>query len=174
MNIENETGFPHFQFEKVGYYGELFTVVVVNQTFDFSYSGGLCLIADEQRLPLMTDSWFGEPESSSLKTATDLVCRKVRADVLLNGHAWHATGETTRWQASLQVGNLQRQFDICGPCQWQYISNRWQLSEPELTDRVLLRHELASASEFNPVGIVIPSLITPGDKSPCPAPQLSA
>lgn len=95
MNIENETGFPHFQFEKVGYYGELFTVVVVNQTFDFSYSGGLCLIADEQRLPLMTDSWFGEPESSSLKTATDLVCRKVRADVLLNGHAWHATGETT-------------------------------------------------------------------------------
>ena len=140
MNIENETGFPHFQFEKVGYYGELFTVVVVNQTFDFSYSGGLCLIADEQRLPLMTDSWFGEPESSSLKTATDLVCRKVRADVLLNGHAWHATGETTRWQASLQVGNLQRQFDICGPCQWQYISNRWQLSEPELTDRVLLRH----------------------------------
>lgn len=56
MNIENETGFPHFQFEKVEYYGELFTVVVVNQTFDFSYSGGLCLIADEQRLPLMTDS----------------------------------------------------------------------------------------------------------------------
>ncbi|STP20042.1 Uncharacterized protein conserved in bacteria [Escherichia coli] len=104
MNIENETGFPHFQFEKVGYYGELFTVVVVNQTFDFSYSGGLCLIADEQRLPLMTDSWFGEPESSSLKTATDLVCRKVRADVLLNGHAWHATGETTRWQASFTGG----------------------------------------------------------------------
>ena len=87
MNIENETGFPHFQFEKVGYYGELFTVVVVNQTFDFSYSGGLCLIADEQRLPLMTDSWFGEPESSSLKTAVliHLKYEKNREDIGLFG-----------------------------------------------------------------------------------------
>lgn len=67
MNIENETGFPHFQFEKVGYYGELFTVVVVNQTFDFSYSGGLCLIADEQRLPLMTDSCSANRKAAVLK-----------------------------------------------------------------------------------------------------------
>ena len=73
MDIENDTGFPHFQFKKVGYYGELFTVVVVSQTFKLSYNNGRCLIADEQSPPVMVDSWYGEPELSSLKTSTDLV-----------------------------------------------------------------------------------------------------
>jgi hypothetical protein len=39
MNIINNTEFPHFQFEKVGYFGELFSVTMVSQTFDLSNAG---------------------------------------------------------------------------------------------------------------------------------------
>ncbi|EBA5557939.1 DUF2169 family type VI secretion system accessory protein [Salmonella enterica] len=173
MDIDNDTGFPHFQFKKVGYHGELFTVVVVNQTFEFSYNNGHCLVAEDQRPPLMTDSWYGEPERSSLKTATDLICKKVRADILLNGHAWYAAGQIPHWRAGFQVGNLNHQFDVCGRREWLYTENHWQLSEPESTDCVPLRHELALFSEFNPVGIRPPSQTSLSAELSCPAPQLS-
>lgn len=172
MDIENDTGFPHFRFEKVGYYGELFTVVVVSQTFEMPYGHGICLVADEQLSPVMTDSWYGEPEYSSLETATDLVSQKTRADILINGHAWYAAGEATHWQAELLAGNLHRRFDVTGPREWNYSQNCWQLSEAKLTDKVPLRHELAPFSERNPVGIR-PPLEDADKKSTYPAIQLS-
>lgn len=173
MDIDNDTGFPHFQFKKVGYYGELFTVVVVSQTFELSYNNGRCLIADEQSPPVMVDSWYGEPELSSLKTSTDLVCKKVRADILLNGHAWHPAGKVSQWQAELQVGNLYRRFDVCGPREWRYTENIWQLSEPVITGQVPFRHELALFSEYNPVGIFSAPQRHFDTKLSYPAPQLS-
>lgn len=64
MNIENETGFPHFQFEKVGYYGELFTVVVVNQTFDFHIAAVFVW------LRMSSDChWWPTPGSANRKAA---------------------------------------------------------------------------------------------------------
>lgn len=171
MDITNDTGFPHFQFEKVGYYGELFTVVVVSQTFKISPSSNTCLVANTQRSPVMMDTWHGEPEYSSLKTVTDLVCKKIQADVLLMGHAWHAGGNTAHWQAEIHAGSVHRHFAISGPRKWQYINNSWQLSEPELTDKVPLFHELAPFTEYNPVGITFPD---DADKRlTYPAPQLS-
>ncbi|AVF36968.1 DUF2169 family type VI secretion system accessory protein [Rahnella sikkimica] len=172
MNITNNTDFPHFQFEKVGYFGELFSVIVVSQTFDLSSDGGICPISEIQRPPVLADTWFGEPEMSSLKTATDLVCKKKRSEIILSGHAWNAAGRASDWQGEFQVGDFRRTISVCGSCEWRYSQGQWELSQPRQTDHVPLHFELASYSEFNPVGRHLPEY---GDTQ-CvfPAPQLSS
>lgn len=172
MDIINETGFPHFQFEKVGYYGELFTVIAVSQTFDIPPSDGVCSVADKQRPLVMADTWYGEPEFSSLRTVSDLIWRKVRADILLTGSAWHTGEPVNAWQAEFHVGNLSRKIDVCGACQWQSVQGDWQLTSPERVNSVPLLHELASCNEYNPSGREAPSTIN--QTSPIPAYQLSA
>ncbi|MFU2315805.1 DUF2169 family type VI secretion system accessory protein [Rahnella sp. PCH160] len=172
MNIINKTEFPHFQFEKVSYFGELFSVIVVSQTFDLSSDGGICLISEIQRPPVLADSWFGEPEMSSLKTTTDLVCKKKRSEILLSGHAWNAAGRARDWQAEFQVGDFRRTISVCGSCEWRYSQGEWELSQPGQTDHVPLRFELASFSEFNPVGRRLPE--DANTQQIFPAPQLSS
>lgn len=171
MDIVNETGFPYFQFEKVGHYGELFTVIAVSQTFDIPESDGICSVAGKQRPLVMADSWYGEPEFSSLRTVSDFIWRKVRADILLTGSAWHAGEPVNGWQAEFHVGNLNRKIDVCGPREWQSVEGGWQLSSSERVDSVSLLHELASRSEYNPSGRQAPSSIN--QTSPILAPQLS-
>jgi hypothetical protein len=119
MNIINNTEFPHFQFEKVGYFGELFSVTVVSQTFDLSNAGGACPKSKVQRPLILADSWFGEPEMSSLKTVTDLVYKKNYSDILLSGHAWNASGAAREWQAEIQVGDLRHSIYVCGAREWR-------------------------------------------------------
>lgn len=172
MNITNVTEFPFLQFEKVGYFGELFSVVLVSQTFDLSSDGEVCQIADTQRMPVLADTWFGEPEMSSLKTATDLVCKKKRSEILLTGNAWNAAGSSREWLAEFQVGDFRRTISVCGPCEWRYKDNEWKLGHSGLTDRVPLRFELASFSEFNPVGRRLPEYAD--TQCEFPAPQLSS
>ncbi|MFO6300377.1 DUF2169 family type VI secretion system accessory protein [Rahnella selenatireducens] len=171
MNITNNTEFPHIQFEKVGYFGELFSVIVVSQTFDLSSDREVCQIAGIQRMPVLADTWFGEPEMSSLKTATDLVCKKKRSEILLTGNAWNATGSAREWQAEFQVGDFRRTLSVCGLREWQYKNHEWKLGQPGLTDRVPLHFELASFNEFNPVGRHLPE--DADDQHIFPAPQLS-
>jgi hypothetical protein len=172
MDIVNETGFPYFQFEKVGYYGELFNVIAVSQTFDIPKSDGICSVADKQCALVKADTWYGEPELSSLRTVSDFIWRKVRADILLTGSAWHAGEPVNAWQAEFHVGHLNRKIDICGPREWQFVKGGWQHTNPEIVDNVSLRHELASSSEYNPFGRRPPSSIV--QISPIMAPQLSA
>ncbi|MEW7311334.1 DUF2169 domain-containing protein [Buttiauxella gaviniae] len=172
MDLVNKTGFPYFQFEKIGHYGELFTVIAVSQTFDIPKLDGVCPVADKQRPLVMADTWFGEPEFSSLRTVSDFIWRKVRADILLAGSAWYAGERVNAWQAEFQVGKLSRTIDVCGPREWQFINGDWQLSNPERVNNVLLRHELASSSQYNPFGRKVPSSID--QTSPILASQLSA
>ncbi len=152
MNIINNTEFPHLQFEKVGYFGELFSVIVVSQTCNLLNEQSACPISQVHRPPVLADSWLGEPEMSSLKTATDLVCRKKRSDILLSGHAWNASGVAREWHAEFQVGTLSRTLSVCGSREWQYSDNEWRISQPAFTDNVPLHYELASPGEFNRSG----------------------
>ena len=171
MNIINNTEFPHFQFEKVGYFGELFSVIVVSQTFDLSNAGGACPKSKVQRPLVLADSWFGEPEMSSLKTTTDLVYKKNCSDILLSGHAWNASGAAREWLAEMQVGDLMHSFSVRGSHEWKYSDNEWRISQPNFTDNVPLLYELASTSEFNPVGRFLSE--DADIRQIFPAPQLS-
>lgn len=171
MNIINNTEFPHLQFEKVGYFGELFSVIVVSQTCNLLNEQSACPISQVQRPPVLADSWLGEPEMSSLKTATDLVCRKKRSDILLSGHAWNASGVAREWHAEFQLGTLSRTLSVCGSREWQYSDNEWRISQPAFTDNVPLHYELASPEEFNPVGRCLPK--DADTRRIFPAPQLS-
>ncbi|QLK59752.1 DUF2169 domain-containing protein [Enterobacteriaceae bacterium Kacie_13] len=171
MNIINNTEFPHFQFEKVGYFGELFSVIAVSQTFDLLHDRGACLLSDVQRPLVLADSWFGAPELSSLKTATDLICKKKCSEILFSGHAWSAAGSKREWLAEFQLGDLHRILSVSGSREWKHEKGKWQLSRPALTDRVPLQFELAAFSEINPIGIPQPEGQDIGQVFP--APQLS-
>ncbi len=172
MNIINNTEFPHFQFEKVGYFGELFSVTVVSQTFDLSNAGGACPQSKVQRPLSLADSWFGEPEMSSLKTATDLVYKKNYSDILLSGHAWNTSEAAREWQAEIQVGDLRHFISVCGAREWRYAVGKWKLSRPGLSAQVPLLFELAPYNDFNPVGARIPE--DADNRQVYPASQLSS
>lgn len=158
MEIINKTEFPHFHYEKLGYYGELFSIITLSQTFNIPQHDGVCFQAVTQNEVVMADTWHGEPEVSSLRTVSDLVWKKVRADIFLTGSAWHADGPVPRWQAQMIVGKLSRKFEVSGPCNWCNSEHGWQLRAPEVVSCVPLNHELAPYDkESNPIGRKIPS-----------------
>jgi hypothetical protein len=100
--------------------GRELLVVVVKGTFRIPEERGARLQLAEEQVPLvMSDTFFGVPGLSAPKHEVDFALRKLRCDVLLNGHAYAPGGRPTeRVTVGLKVGNWSKSFAVVGDRNW--------------------------------------------------------
>jgi len=78
------------------------------------------LTIDQQLKPNDTDTFSGDPASSSPVFENDYVTHKPHCDVILNGHAHAPHGEPiTQLGVGLRVGSMQKHFEVYGDRVWQ-------------------------------------------------------
>jgi hypothetical protein len=114
----------------------------VKATFDFS--SGAPVLAATQAAFLATDVYWGEPATSSLRAAADLMLLKPATDVIVLGRAISQRGPTQAMDVRVKVGPVQRKLRVFGNRQWLGNGRRdFSISEPETFERMPLRWELA-------------------------------
>jgi hypothetical protein len=149
IEVENHSPFPHLAFEKSGYLGKSFDVLAIKGTFRLNADGARATPVEDQRPLVMADTYWGEPETSSLKVETDLVITKKRSDIHVVGHARAEHGKPRpQWEAGIRIGGLEKCLRVTGPRYWEYGLVQWKLSAPEAVSEVPLRYELALGGSY--------------------------
>ena len=165
MEMRNYTPFPNLRFSALDKDGSEFGVLLVKGTYRIDADGTLS-IADEQAPLVLTDTYHGALDASSLWLPSDLVPKKPRADILLNAVARAPDGiARPSWTCGVRVEGehvLERHLRVTGPRVWEPVwgvSERaratmsaaekrrvfgsWRLGEPEPASEVPIRYEHA-------------------------------
>lgn len=78
------------------------------------------VLADKQLPPTAEDEYWGEPEKSSLKQASDYHIGKPATDILMTGNACSLNSEPVKQlDVSLSVGQVNKTIRVFGDRQWQ-------------------------------------------------------
>jgi hypothetical protein len=110
-------------------------------------------LADEQEYINEDDNHWNDDPARSLYSPSDLVPFKVRADVMLVGHAFAPRGEPVRsLTARLIVGDVDKAIEIFGERVW---TQDRKLRETARFTKMPLRYERAAGGPdtSNPVGV---------------------
>lgn len=137
-------------------------------------------LAPEQVLPTMSDEYYDDPATSSLRVASEMHIGKPGTDVLLVGHAWAPDGRPiARMNVSLSVAGQRKQLLVSGDRTWsdgkptnpipfEAMPLVWERAfggVHRLSDRVL-------AEERNPVGCGFAGERTADDMQRQPVPNI--
>ena len=156
----------HFVCEKHGRKGEVFDIIAVRGTFDLVANAPAKAAA--QQLPVcLADTYYGEPESSSLQAESDLAIIKPATDIVMVGHARAPGGIAQRdWVVGLRIGPQTKGVRVTGPRQWQRGITGWSLSKPEPATQVRLQYELAYGGRYDKLAHKDPANLPPKKSSP--------
>ena len=100
--------------------------VIVKASFELQE--GRLNLADEQLPPQETDEFWGEPEDTSLKAASDFLPVKPATDIIVTGSACGPDGRTMRrMEVSAAVGDIRQSIMVFGNRVWR----EGHISEPE-------------------------------------------
>lgn len=125
------------------------------------YIGNKWTLLEEQMAPTEADIYYGEPEKTSLKYASDYHIGKPGTDIIMNGHACAPERKTVKQlDVSLKVGHLGKTVRVFGNRQW--LNGKITSPEPFSVMPVIyenafggvhyIEDELVSAEQRNPVG----------------------
>lgn len=115
-------------------------VAVVKATYRFDRLGALAPAAPVDQLPVfLADVHHGDPGTTSLRYASDLVPVRQGTDVAVNGHAYGRGRASV--EAGFRVGALEKLLLVSGPR--QAVSGGEAIAGPVGFQRVPLRYELA-------------------------------
>lgn len=132
--------------------------VIVRASFDI---GPRWTLADEQPPPVEADVYWGEPETSSLKYASDYHVGKPGTDIVMLGRACAADRRAvTELDVSLSVGELRKTIRVYGDRHWRNGAISAPLPfetmplvyEKAFGGKYLVDGEIESVDERNPVG----------------------
>ena len=137
----------------------LFIVVKGTFTLDSKVT-----VASEQSPPALTDLYWADPSTSSLKYATELHLGKPTTDVVLVGSAWSPKGRPAAESvAAVRVAGREKIVRVSGNRTWKsttsFSSPEPFVSIPLVFERAfggshrLSDEDVALADERNPVGI---------------------
>lgn len=87
-------------------------LVVLKGTFEFE--PGASRVAGEQAPVVQADEYLGDPASSSLLVATDLLPLRPQSGVTLKGHAVCPSGRVGKMNVGLKLGDLQQVAVVYG------------------------------------------------------------
>jgi hypothetical protein len=76
-------------------------------------------VAPTQLPPVLKDQFWGDPASSSLRTASDAHLGKVSTDVVMIGDAWSGGRRVAEMLVALSVAERRKVVRIVGDRQWQ-------------------------------------------------------
>jgi len=99
------------------------------------------MLVDEQYPPLAEDVYWGDdPQTSSLRYASDYHLGKPQTDIIMLGHAWAPEGKKlSSRDVSLRVGQVSKTVRVFGERQWQNGS----ISSPQPFESMPLVYERA-------------------------------
>lgn len=161
MTIEliNSTPFVPFQFESVDANLNHFGVVVLRGTFKIQNRTRLRLCEVQESL-LLTDEYFGDRVTSSLRYVSSLAPYKPKTDVLVEAKAYSPSGRPeTNWICRIQAnGGIDKSFRVTGPRNWSRKLGSNRLTSTEPIDCLDVRYEYAfggfsegrNGHKFNP------------------------
>lgn len=134
--------------------------VVVKATFNLHPR---LAIADKPIPPVLADEYWGDPQSSSLKYASELHIGKQTTDVVLVGKAWTSTGRpVAETVAAVSVAGRQKVIRVVGDRFWKrsgFTEPKPFESLPLIFERAFGGQHLLSpdgpslAEERNPIGV---------------------
>ncbi|HEX5748213.1 MAG TPA: DUF2169 domain-containing protein [Archangium sp.] len=162
--LDNLTSFAAADFLSLTKQGEECLVIVVAGSFVMPppgrSPGAPLALCDEQLAPPRTDTYWGEPEKSSLRYEAPSAYTRPATDVLLHGRAWAPRGrKVTRAQVTARVGALEKRALVSGTRVWYRSLVGLSASDPLPFESVPLQYEYSfggtCASRYeahNPVG----------------------
>lgn len=112
MQIINGTPYAMERAVILDRHGHETLLVVLKGTFAFA-EGQLTLAAEQAPLTV-ADQYHGDPQSTSVRIATDMLPRRPATGITLNGHARSLRGPVPGMPVSLRVGNLYRKVVVIG------------------------------------------------------------
>jgi hypothetical protein len=134
--------------------------VVVKGTFDLSPR---LLLSAKPVAPVLTDQYWGDPASSSLRYASELHIGKSTTDVILVGNAWAPGGRPVReMSVTVNVAGRTKTIRVVGDRVWKHsgFSSAEAFESMPLTferafggQHVLDSSGTVMAEERNPVGV---------------------
>ena len=154
--VINHTQWPTQYFQHIDPHGDIFHVMVSRITYslrgmrqDGDDLPTPSLMEVEDQTPLCeADEYLGAVNESSLLQESDFAPYKPKCDLLLqNAWAYAPDGKPARrWPAGFRFGELQKQFQVTGPRQFERSLTSLgllTLSEPQAATKVPLTYELA-------------------------------
>lgn len=148
MDVRNDTPFQESLAIGLGPDRQPCVSIVVKATFSIPpEQGGDVLLAEEQ-LPIATADTFHDGDSmGSIRTESDDVAYKPRADIVLAGTAYAPQGRpATSVDVALQVGTVRKVLRVFGDRQWLFPSRLVMvpvISDPEPFTEMPLVYERA-------------------------------
>ena len=122
---------------------------VVKASFTWSQAG---LRLAEQQMPLVpVDTYWGEPDKTSLRAANEFSLPKPSTDVLLVGHAVAGRSNIRVSEVGLRVGPLSKIVRVFGNRQWEKTGLGWEFTPPESWEQMPLRWEYAFGGAAKPI-----------------------
>jgi hypothetical protein len=103
---------------------------IVKATFDIRGDG---LRLSEDQVPVTYEpEYHGDPETSSVRTPSDISLMKPATDVVLIGHAYPPGGRPALWtDTSLTVGHLAQHVRVFGDRVWENAAVGYSASAPK-------------------------------------------
>lgn len=112
MQIVNRTPYAMERAVILDRRGHETLLVVLKGTFAFA-EGRLTLAAEQAPLTI-TDEYHGDPQSTGVRVATDMLPRRPATGITLNGHARSLRGPVPGMPVSLRVGGLLQKAVVIG------------------------------------------------------------
>jgi hypothetical protein len=140
LEIRNNTPFKAAIIPGLDKEGYDYATVVIKGTFNIRNKESIS-VSDEQVPITFGDKYWGEPESSSLKYASDTSLTKPGTDVVLNGHAYSRHGKKAVVDVHLQVGPVKKTIFVFGERRWFKELGSWHISNPIAYEKKPLVYE---------------------------------
>jgi hypothetical protein len=157
--------------------GREMAVAVVKATYRFDARGRIEPAPPDEQLPVfLADQHHGDPATTSVRYASDIVPTKRGTDVAVVGHAY-SRGER-RVEVGFGIGAIRKLLSVCGPRVW-LTGVTGGITRPVAFEKMPVRYELAfggvyrdpksgvSAHPENPVGVGFGKHL--GDEAPLPS-----
>lgn len=117
LQLKNSTPFAANMALFPDEYGVDSLYLIVKASFNI---GQQWVLSDEQTLPFEEDEFWGEPDKSSLKNASDFHIGKPVTDIIMVGHACSPNKKSVnQLDVSLSVGKVQKTIRVFGDREWK-------------------------------------------------------
>jgi hypothetical protein len=183
MDISNSTRLSVLSFEQYDRERRERTVVLARGSYQLRADADPV----ELEIPLpfvLVDEAYGEPQSSSLRRASELCYAKPRTDLFFLDPRAVAPGgrATASWPVTVRIGRSTTRLEVTGRRVWSRSAlGFWRLEQPEPCEAVDIRYELAYGGSWegekgrciyaeNPVGLghVAPEMLAGREDIPAP------
>ncbi|MBF2714282.1 DUF2169 family type VI secretion system accessory protein [Agrobacterium vitis] len=179
---KNLTRFAAIGFEQAHRDGEDMGVIAVRGRYQVNADGSLQL-SDRQDIVLV-DEYDGNPHTSPLIKAADLIPFKPASDITFLGAAYAPDGRAKQdWLVAVKVGQLSHAIRVTGTRSWVCTAGKWRLSDPQEATEVPIDYRLAAGDGHieglgspsvpgNPIGVSRPTPEQALSSASVPAPRI--